>query len=613
MIKEKHIRLHVSSRKKQYLCKTTMNSVGKLHVVARGQHQNSGPWANDVKEGTGTCVFTERLGDGKYLALTCAHVVENAHPSLGVKVSVGNHESRHEATVLGINREADAAVVEVNLPQEATVSTASLGDDRLLAPGDGMTALGYSLGYPHAKKLPVNLEWRNRTNGLLELDAAANPGMSGGAVLKDGKVVGLIRSKLGNAEGMTFATPASHVQRLLDGVRDKQSNVDLSLPFKMVINNSDYMDFHEISDHGEGVLAHSVKDPGLSEGDIVLQVKDPYDQKFKPITYNGNVRVASGTRVTKKVDAPIVGKLETDLMSISDILQQVPYNSPAEFKVITPTDKNKKPRTVLINPSGSTKSLDRPPSESFGMYVKEMPAKDAPVFVTRALTAPDQGPITTLLVVENTYPGSFLKINSPIGPGHIVRTVNDRRVNTIDDYREALSNPLMVNGQSYVQLGTICGEGCQFNTAVRLDKLKQEIPLIQSLGLNVNQRWDGTQASEHADETPKQSGGDAKGTDINALDQGKDTLDQGKDTLDQGKDTLDQDKDILDQGKVDNKIEEMVMVDDEHGGDSEEEESEDQYNQDSLPDDDLNPPEPQDKDELPPAYRVVMTETSSSA
>ena len=460
-----------------------MSVVGKLHVVAT-KVDKTAPWNGSVQEGTGSCVFvnlepgpslTKKLAEGSpgtpLFAVTCAHVVQDAHPTMGVSLSLGEDETRYPVHVLGSRETVDMAVLAI--PQTdgllSRARTVDLGDDRSLRNGDELEALGYSLGFPHAKRLPMRLEWRNRTNGMLEMDSGANPGMSGGAVLKDKKLVGLVQSKLAKAEGLTFVRPASHLRPLLEATAQNEIEgiAHRDVPFNLVQNSRDYMDFKGIE--GEGVVAQAVRDPALTEGDVVLAIRDPYTGKFSDISFQGNVRSGEA------------------LLAISDVIQQLPHGAPLELRVVSPSDNNKTARDVAIEPKGHAPP-DLASNETFGLFAVEVSRSELPLVLQSELGRGETVG-SRAVVVGSVYPGSIFKRNSAVSSGHLVSRVNGKPVGTMDDYRSALRDFAKQGGEEFVHIETVCGQGCRSEAVARVENLRSELPLIKSLGVHVGPEW----------------------------------------------------------------------------------------------------------------------------
>jgi len=169
---------------------------------------------DDGNENAEQRAMERSLGSGVVIVdngtiLTNLHVVWGAKK---VRVRFANgHES--EANVIGYQPENDLAVLKASsLPDDLQAATMrSTGD---LAPGDQVVALGFPFGIgpsvsggvvsglkrefrdPEGKKILTN---------LIQFDAAANPGNSGGPlVTMDGNVVGIVTAILNPNEQRTF-------------------------------------------------------------------------------------------------------------------------------------------------------------------------------------------------------------------------------------------------------------------------------------------------------------------------------------------------------------------------------------------------------------------------
>lgn len=146
--------------------------------------------------------------------LTNAHVVRDA---ASVEI-VGSDGKRAPATVLRTDPSRDLALLQTDLPLPA-VELESAGLQRQ---GDEVLLLGYPLGIGGQATLTRGLLSAVRLNldgiDLLQTDAAANPGSSGGPVLNlRGKVVGIFTFYLRGTDGLNFAVAAESVQAFLDG------------------------------------------------------------------------------------------------------------------------------------------------------------------------------------------------------------------------------------------------------------------------------------------------------------------------------------------------------------------------------------------------------------
>ncbi len=164
-------------------------------------------------EGVGSGVVIVDTG----IILTNVHVVAGAD-RVQVEFADGLET---EASVIGMRPEHDLAILQAKqLPDDLVAATLrSTGD---LAPGDEVVAVGFPFGIGPSVSAGVvsglQREYRSPQGkrvltNLIQFDAAANPGNSGGPlVTTDGEVVGIVTAILNPTEqhvfiGIGFAVP----------------------------------------------------------------------------------------------------------------------------------------------------------------------------------------------------------------------------------------------------------------------------------------------------------------------------------------------------------------------------------------------------------------------
>ena len=151
----------------------------------------------DTELGTGFVAWQD--GDASYL-LTAAHVVDSQASG---EVTITRKGGSWSGTVEGLDERDDLAVIRVNgrpagaapLWQNPTAANAQPGDELLL------------IGSPFGLAGTVTSGVVSRvTKTLVQTDAAANPGNSGGpAIDARGRVVGVVLAIVRNGENITFA------------------------------------------------------------------------------------------------------------------------------------------------------------------------------------------------------------------------------------------------------------------------------------------------------------------------------------------------------------------------------------------------------------------------
>jgi len=141
--------------------------------------------------------------------LTNLHVVQGSK-KLRVTFADG-HES--DATVVGVEPEHDLAVLRAkSIPDDLQAATIRSASD--LQAGDEVIAVGYPFGIGPSVSGGVisglkrdfrSPQGQRLLNNLIQFDAAANPGNSGGPlVTMDGAVVGIVTAILNPTEHRTF-------------------------------------------------------------------------------------------------------------------------------------------------------------------------------------------------------------------------------------------------------------------------------------------------------------------------------------------------------------------------------------------------------------------------
>jgi serine protease Do len=168
----------------------------------------------------GSAVVTERGG----LLVTNHHVVEGAG-SLTVRLADGRDLP---GTVLGGDAVTDLALVRVDA---GDLPAAPWGDSETLRVGQIVLAVGNALALPGGPTVSLGVVSALRRplpgsdfifEGLLQTDAAVNPGNSGGPLVDlSGKVVGINTAVAPFAQGVGFAIPIHAVARISEELRRK--------------------------------------------------------------------------------------------------------------------------------------------------------------------------------------------------------------------------------------------------------------------------------------------------------------------------------------------------------------------------------------------------------
>src|SRR5256714_1102702 len=182
---------------------------------------SAGSTGNSQASGQGTGMVLDTQGD----VLTNAHVVTGATT---LSVQVFGQPSIYQPKVLAVNTAADVAIIQIQNPGKLT--PIPFGSSAGAQIGDPVVAIGNALGLSPGgptvtsgiisalgRSLRTNTE---RLTGLLQTDAALNPGNSGGPLADaSGKVIGMNTAVSTDGQGVGFAIPIDKITPLIDQLK----------------------------------------------------------------------------------------------------------------------------------------------------------------------------------------------------------------------------------------------------------------------------------------------------------------------------------------------------------------------------------------------------------
>lgn len=180
-----------------------------------------------VRNGLVLSVQGEGAGSGAVID-TAGHIVTNYHVVKDAKqidVALFNGES-YTATKVGADPLNDLAVIKIEAPEDQLFPV-EFGDSKHLKVGMRVFALGNPFGLERTlttgiissldRSLQIHGNWEIKT--IIQIDAAINPGSSGGPLLNaHGRLIGIntaIATTSGQSAGVGFAIPVSIISRVV--------------------------------------------------------------------------------------------------------------------------------------------------------------------------------------------------------------------------------------------------------------------------------------------------------------------------------------------------------------------------------------------------------------
>ncbi|NUR56392.1 MAG: trypsin-like serine protease [Acidobacteria bacterium] len=217
------------------------------------------------------------------LILTNSHVVEGAS-AVDVTLADGRDCG---ADVVGRDPDTDLAVLRISA---GDLTAATLGDSRVLRPGQLVVAIGNPFGFQHTVTAGVvsalGRSLRSRSGRLIEnviqTDTALNPGNSGGPlVASDGRVVGVNTAIIAGSNGLSFAVPIATammvVPALLRDGRVRRGYLGIagqSVPLLRRVTR-----FHRLAQVGAVLVTHVEQGApadlaGVRDGDLLVSLDE---------------------------------------------------------------------------------------------------------------------------------------------------------------------------------------------------------------------------------------------------------------------------------------------------------------------------------------------------
>ena len=334
--------------------------------------------------------------------ITNEHVVARASE---IHVALGD-KREFKARVIGADMKSDLAIIKIDSDQFLPFIAMGRSDDLMI--GEQVLAIGNPFGLRHtvttgiisALNRNIRVGKNNVYSDFIQVDASINPGNSGGPLLNiNGSLIGINTAIYQKAEGIGFAIPIDDAKRIVDelirfgkvrrgwlGVSVQEMNSQLARHFQL--------------DRKKGVVVVRIaqKSPaevaGIKRSDIILAIEN--HEVIDKSDFHGRM---TSYAVDDKVRFSILrnGKnLEFDVKVIS-----IPKQYVAEFT-----------------------------RDWLGLQVQQ----NNPLFARRNRLGTSKG-----MVVVNVVPKSASD-RIGIGPGDVIRQVNQDNIDTEEDYNKSIAN-----------------------------------------------------------------------------------------------------------------------------------------------------------------------------
>ncbi|MFT5660713.1 MAG: S1-C subfamily serine protease [Sulfurimonas sp.] len=249
-------------------------SIVKIYTVSKIPSYTT-PWNSTIRRshGSGSIIRGNRI-------LTNAHVVAN---ETFIEIKRHGDTKKYEAEVEFISHQADLALLKLKdesffdatkaiefngLPKfedEVAVYGFPVGGDSLSV-SRGIVSRIEHKRYAHSREIYLSIQ----------VDAAINPGSSGGPAISDGKIVGVVMQQLTRSQSIGYMVPMEIVNHFLEDVADGKydgfSHLGIST---QTMENDALRDVYNMNANVSGVLVIDISQKSnvykkLKEHDILL-------------------------------------------------------------------------------------------------------------------------------------------------------------------------------------------------------------------------------------------------------------------------------------------------------------------------------------------------------
>ena len=252
-------------------------AIVKIYTVSKGLSYQV-PWSSSILRSTGSgAIIANSSGKGN-LILTNAHVVAN---QTFIEVQRYGQRKRYIAKVHAVSHQADLALLEVEDQSFfAGVKPLEFGDlphveQQIVVYGYPMGGNTLSATIGVVSRIEHHVYAHSGESFLsIQVDAAVNPGNSGGPALSEGKIVGVVMQVIRNSQNIGYLVPVNMVKHFLTDIKDGK-----------------YDGFPEL-----GVITQKLENPalrayyGLNEeikGQLVADIV--YNSPFKGLLQEGDI------------------------------------------------------------------------------------------------------------------------------------------------------------------------------------------------------------------------------------------------------------------------------------------------------------------------------------
>jgi S1-C subfamily serine protease len=385
------------------------------------------PWSKQAPgEASGSGVIIE----GKRI-LTNAHVVAYASQ---VQVQGNGSGDKVSATVEAFAPGIDLAVLKLEDESFFNTRPALPRAKALPQVKDPVLAYGFPTGGTSlsiTRGIVSRIEFASYnylTSGLrIQIDAALNPGNSGGPALAGGKMIGLAFSHLQNSENISYIIPNEEIELFLKGITDdRYAGKPGMYDDLQTLENPALRGFLKLDASVRGMIVHRPDDssPGypLKQWDVVTHIgAEPIDDEGM-VSIRNNLRVGFGYLIQHMARE---GSVPLTIVRAGKT-QQIQMPVPAHRPLLIDSLQGQYPSYFILGPV----VFERASMESLQLVRGRGPAAFGTPLVARFGDRPDSDRQELVILPSPLFPHALSKGYSD-PTGNVVKSVNGTPVRSL--------------------------------------------------------------------------------------------------------------------------------------------------------------------------------------
>lgn len=390
------------------------------------------------------------------LVLTCCHVLVNTK-KVFVEIPTEGKQ-KYEADIIFICPYFDIGLIQIkNYKNKSFIELYNSEDVYNLEFGSEVFAVGFPLAQNNLKITEGLLSGRN--DGLLQTSAPINPGNSGGPLLYKNKVIGINVSKITDASNIGYASPISFYHIIKNNKRNNKLILRPKLGINYINSNEHFNSLHKTKNEGV-IITHIFENSPISKtnikkGDLLISIDnlniDNYGLTDKmwlkeKMSFND---LTNTLKLNQKINVKYFDITKKKIINETFKFNQFKLNVSKKYPIYDNTFSQHEIIFGIIVCQLNENLLNY----SIKNMLENKKLIDEP-FLNILSIINTKNREENKLIITHIFPNTELKNLEVLKIYDIITKVNNKKVETIDDFRKQVIKPIISNNKKYVKIET---------------------------------------------------------------------------------------------------------------------------------------------------------------